>query len=107
MSATRTDASKPSRKMEEQRAALLNTTPMIRVAGIDVPRAAIAELAARLHRHGDTALAEHIGVAIDENHEALTIPEPVTVHRLLYEEPIPGLEELRRILGETRPGETV
>ena len=80
---------------------------MIRVAGIDVPRAAIAELAARLHRADETLLAYHLGVAIDENREAVTIPEPETVLRLLYEEPIPGLEELRRILSETRPGETV
>ena len=80
---------------------------MIRVAGIDVPRAAIAELAARLHRAGETILAYHLGVAIDENREAVTIPEPETVLRLLYEEPIAGLEELRRILSETRPGETV
>ena len=34
---------------------------MIRVAGIDVPRAAIAELAARLHRNGNTELADHFG----------------------------------------------
>ena len=80
---------------------------MIRVAGIDVPRAAIAQLAARLHQAGETTLAEHIGVAIDENHEALTIPEPLTVLRELYDDPIPGLEELRRILSQTRPGETV
>lgn len=80
---------------------------MIRVAGINVPRAAIAQLAARLHRAGEITLAEHIGAAIDENQDAVTIPEPETVLRLLYEEQIPGLEELRRILGEARPGETL
>lgn len=80
---------------------------MIRVAGIDVPRAAIAELAARLHRNGNTELADHFGVAIDDNHESTTIPEPETVLRLLYEEPIPGLEELRRILNDARPDQTL
>ena len=79
---------------------------MIRVAGIEVPRAAMAQLAARLHKAGKITLAEHIGVAIDENQDAVTIPEPETVLRLLYEEPIPGLEELRRILSEARPGDT-
>jgi len=80
---------------------------MIRVAGINVPRGAIAQLAARLHQAGEITLAEHIGTAIDENQDAVTIPEPEAVLRLLYEEPIPGLEELRRILGEARPGEAV
>ena len=80
---------------------------MIRVAGIAVPRGAIAQLAARLHQAGEITLAEHIGVAIDENLDAVTIPEPETVLRLLYEEPIPALEELRRILSKARPGESL
>ena len=80
---------------------------MIRVAGIDVPRAAIAELAARLHDAGETALAEHIGVAIDENHDALTLPDPEAVWRLLVSDPIPQLDELRRVLHDARPDDTV
>ena len=80
---------------------------MIRVAGIDVPRVAIAELAARLHRSGNTELAAHFGIAIDDHHESVTIPEPETVLRLLYDEPIPGLSELRRILNEARPDQTL
>jgi hypothetical protein len=79
---------------------------MIRVAGIDVPRAAIAELAARLHKAGEIPLAEHVGVAIDENHDELTLPDPDLVWRVLVTDPIPGLEELRRILHDARPGDT-
>ena len=44
---------------------------------------------------------------IDDDHEAVTIPEPETVLRLLYDEPIPGLEELRRILNDARPNQTL
>lgn len=80
---------------------------MIRVAGIDVPRAAIAQLAARLHAVGEVTLAEHIGVAIDENQDSLTLPDHEIVWRLLVADPIPGLEELRRVLHEARPGDTL
>jgi hypothetical protein len=80
---------------------------MIRVAGIDVPRAAIAELAAKLHTAGEVALAEHVGVAIDENHDELTLPDPAIVWRVLVSDPIPGLEPLRRILHDARPGDTL
>ena len=80
---------------------------MIRVAGIDVPRAAIAELAAKLYEAGEIALAEHIGVAIDEDYEALTLPDPDSVWRLLVSDPIPELDELRRVLHDARRGDTV
>ena len=76
---------------------------MIRVAGIDVPRAAIAELAAKLHNAGEIVLAEHIGIAIDENYDELTLPDPDLVWRVLVSDPIPGLEELRRVLHDARP----
>jgi hypothetical protein len=79
---------------------------MIRVAGIDVPRGAIAELAAKLHRAGEVTLADHIGVAIDENQDSLTLPDHEIVWRLLVSDPIPGLEELRRVLHDARPGDT-
>ena len=79
---------------------------MIRVAGIDVPRSAIAELAAKLHNAGELTLAEHVGVAIDENYDELTIPDPDLVWRLLVRDPIPGLEKLRRVLHDARPGDT-
>ena len=80
---------------------------MIRVAGVDVPRAAIAELAAKLHEAGETALADHIGVAIDEDYEALTLPDPDAVWRLLVSDPIPELDKLRRVLHDARPGDPV
>lgn len=78
---------------------------MIRVAGIEVPRAAMAELAVRLHRAGEVALAEHIGVAIDDDQPAVTLPDHDVVWRLLVSDPVPGLEELRRVLREARPGD--
>jgi hypothetical protein len=80
---------------------------MIRVAGIEVPRAAIAQLAAKLHNTGEITLAEHVGVAIDENYDELTLPDPDLVWRLLVSDPIPGLEELRRILHDARPIDSV
>jgi hypothetical protein len=40
---------------------------VIRVEGVDVPRAAIAELALRLHRAGEIGLANHLGRAIDRD----------------------------------------
>jgi hypothetical protein len=76
---------------------------VIRVAGIDVPRAAIAELAAKLYSAGEIILADHIGIAIDENYDELTLPDPELVWRMLVNDPIPGLEELRRVLHDTRP----
>jgi hypothetical protein len=80
---------------------------MIRVAGIDVPRAAIAELAAKLHSAGEITLAEHIGIAIDENYDELTLPDPDLVWRVLISDPIPGLEELRRVLHDALPIDSV
>jgi hypothetical protein len=76
---------------------------VIRVAGIEVPRAAIAQLAAKLHSAGELTLAEHVGVAIDENYEELTLPDADLVWRLLVSDPIPGLDELRRVLHDARP----
>lgn len=80
---------------------------MIRVAGIDVPRAAIAQLAANLHNAGELVLAEHIGVAIDENYDELTLPDPDLVWRALVSDPIPGLEELRRVLHDALPIDSI
>jgi len=80
---------------------------MIRVAGIDVPRAAIAELAARLHNAGEIILADHVGVAIDKNYDELTLADPDLVWRVLVSDPIPGLEELRRVLHDARPIDSV
>ena len=80
---------------------------MIRVAGIEVPRAAIAQLAAKLHNAGETTLAEHVGVAIDENYDELTLPDPTLVWRVLVSDPIPGLEELRRVLHDARPIDSI
>jgi hypothetical protein len=70
---------------------------MIKVAGIDVPRAAIAELALKLHQAGESGLASHVGHAIDHNHDELVIAnqDRGRIYRLLTDDPIPGLEALR------------
>lgn len=75
---------------------------MIRFSDIEVPRATIAQLAERLRRAGETRLSHRLALAIDKNLDELRLSRddywPIV--RLLDEEPVPGLEELHRILGE-------
>lgn len=75
---------------------------MIRFSDVDVPRAAIAELAARLRKTGDTALSHRLALAIDKNVEELRLtPEDYwPIIRLLDEQPIASLEEFHRTLRE-------
>jgi hypothetical protein len=79
---------------------------VIRVLGVDVPRAAIAELALRLHRAGKNTLAAFIGSVIDMNHDELVLwrKDYATILVVLDGKPIPGLETLRELLEEANSG---
>jgi hypothetical protein len=79
---------------------------MIRVLGVDVPRAAIAELALRLHRAGESALGTFVGRTIDMNHDELVLRrrDYATIVVVLDGEPIPGLEALRELLEDATSG---
>ena len=41
--------------------------PPMRVAGIELPAGAVAELALRLHNAGENDLAQRVGTAVDTN----------------------------------------
>lgn len=73
---------------------------MIRVLGIDVPRAAISELALRLHRAGETGLSYRLGSALDRHRDELTLTseERAQIARYLAKEMVPGLEPLPAVL---------
>ena len=75
---------------------------MIRFADIELPRAAIAELAARLRRTGDTRVSHRLELAIDKNLDELRLmrDDYWPIVRVLDEEPIAGLEELHRTLSD-------
>ena len=78
---------------------------MIRYGDIEVPRAAIAQLAVRLHRSGERWLSYHIGRAIDDDLEELVLVpndyEPIL--RELRREPIAGLDEFHAVLEAQQP----
>jgi hypothetical protein len=71
---------------------------MIRYGSAQVPRAAIAELAAELKRSGEARLAHQLGHAIDRNQAELVLgPEDYApILQILSERPLPMLEEFRR-----------
>jgi hypothetical protein len=73
---------------------------MIRVLGVDVPRAAIAELALRLYRAGENTLAAFVGRTIDMNHDELVLRhhDYARILVVLNGKPILGLETLRELL---------
>ena len=76
---------------------------MIKVAGVNVPRAAIAKLAEELQRNGDRAFAHRLGHAIDKNLDRLelTVLESELILAALRTSPIDELEPLRSFL--TKP----
>ena len=45
----------------------------MKVAGIEMPASAVAELAVRLDRAGHLGLAQHIGRAVDNNRPAVSL----------------------------------
>jgi len=77
---------------------------MIRYGNIEVPRAAVAQLATKLGRDGTGARTRPLGVqlgwAIDNNRENFTIPKHnlSDVIELLERDPITGLEPLAELL---------
>jgi hypothetical protein len=75
---------------------------MIRYGTIEVPRAAVSQLAAKLGRNGNGArpLGVQLGWAIDNNRESFSIPKQCLydVIGVLEREPIPGLEPLLELL---------
>ena len=75
---------------------------MIRYGNIEVPRAAVSQLATRLGRNGNgaRALSVQLGWAIDNNRESFGIPaqKRQEIVELLEREPIPGLEPLAELL---------
>ena len=64
------------------------------IAGIEVPLAAVAMLALRLHRLGDLELASHIGFAVDMNRSELRLRERDRARLLLALESHDGADEL-------------
>lgn len=93
LSAAALNASRARVRAERQHA-------VIRFANIEVPRAAIAELAARLHQARRPSLARHLGNAIDHHADELVLtPSDVTVIlRELSQERDPALDEFRSTL---------
>ncbi|HEY7345517.1 MAG TPA: hypothetical protein VH620_08135 [Gaiella sp.] len=77
---------------------------MIRYGSIEVPRAAVSQLATELGRNGNgkRALGVQLGWAIDNNRESFSIPKQQLheVVELLEREPIAGLEPLAELLQE-------
>ncbi len=75
---------------------------MIRYANIEVPRAAVSQLATKLGRKGNgtRALSVQLGWAIDNNRESFSIPAQKRheIIELLERHPIPGLEPLAELL---------
>lgn len=72
----------------------------IRVAGIEVPDAIIPELALRLHRAGQIALATHVGRAWDRGYEEVTLDtrDCREILRVLDGEDAAHLTDLREAL---------
>lgn len=71
------------------------------IAGIEVPLAAVAMLALRLHRLGDLDLSSHIGFAVDMNRSELRLRQRDRARLLLALEADDGadnLDELRAAL---------
>jgi hypothetical protein len=75
---------------------------MIRYGNIEVPRAAVAQLASRLGRNGKSThyLSVQLGWAIDNNRESFNIPRENVddVLQLLAHDGIAGLEPLADVL---------
>jgi hypothetical protein len=73
---------------------------MIEVAGVTVPRAALARLVVALHRNGGGITGHRLGQAIDKNLDrlALTAQDAQAIVAALREDPIDELEPLRQIL---------
>jgi hypothetical protein len=73
---------------------------LIRVGGVDLPRAAIAQLALRLHRAGDVGLANHLGRAIDRHLDQVDLWQRDFEKILAANagQPIPGLEPLLDVM---------
>ena len=73
---------------------------MIDVAGVTVPRAAIAKLAAHMHRSGDKPIAHRLGHAIDKHLDQLNLSdqEVAAILAALRQFPIDDLEPLRQHL---------
>jgi hypothetical protein len=77
---------------------------MIRYGNIEVPRAAVAQLATKLARDATGTRTRPLGVqlgwAIDNNRDSFTIPEHnvYDVIELLERDPLPGLEPLAELL---------
>ena len=72
----------------------------MRVAGGEVPASDIAALALRLHKAGETNLAQHVGTAVDTNRRELgfTVSEREIILRVLGDSPHDGLAKLRALL---------
>jgi hypothetical protein len=71
----------------------------MKIAGVKVSSAAVAQLAMRLHKAGYLSLADHVGKAVDTNQKSLRFGahELPTVLSVL-EAPPDGLAELRGAL---------
>ena len=82
---------------------------VIRYGNIEVPRAAVSQLATRLGRigNGTRALSVQLGWAIDNNRESFSIPaqKRQEIVELLERDPIPGLEPLVEILDQQADAE--
>jgi hypothetical protein len=79
----------------------------MKVAGIDVPASAVAELVVRLDRAGHLYLAQHVGRAIDNNRPAvsLNLRDLAIVLGVLEDCPA-GLAPLRATLLQEYGGKT-
>lgn len=79
---------------------------MIRYGNIELPRAAVSQLACRLGRNGNGTrlLSAQLGWAIDNHRESFDIPREnvADVVELLEVDRIPGLEPLHELL-QQRP----
>ena len=71
----------------------------MKVAGIEMPASAVAELALLLHRAGESSLAQHVGRAVDNNRAEIGLHagERETILRILDDPPV-ALKELHASL---------